>query len=192
MVLRREVAVDRRERDVRGRGDVAHLHRVVAALGSELEGRVDDAAPALELLVARTRRRRTPRSPAARSPCGSPFALPSTSARGTAALLSTRGSAGSPSTRSPITLRWISSLPPAMRMAGAPRNDELPRTVRGASVVDQHPGRALDRQRELGVALQVPTRRPASRPTPPGREAVLALVSVRTRRFVIPRRAPLA
>jgi len=33
--------------------------------------------------------------------------------------LSTRGSEGRPSTRSPMILRWISSLPPAMRMAGA-------------------------------------------------------------------------
>ena len=39
-----------------------------------------------------------------------------------ATVLSTRGSPGSPSTRSPITLRWICSVPPPMRLLHCIRN----------------------------------------------------------------------
>ena len=39
-----------------------------------------------------------------------------------ATVLSTRGSPGSPSTRSPITLRWICSVPPPMRLLHCMRN----------------------------------------------------------------------
>ena len=45
-LLRREVAVDGAERDVGRGGDVAHLHRVEAALGRELQGRVEHPPPA--------------------------------------------------------------------------------------------------------------------------------------------------
>ena len=45
-LLRREVAVDGAERDVGGRGHVAHLHRVEAPNGGELQGRVEHPAPA--------------------------------------------------------------------------------------------------------------------------------------------------
>ena len=39
-----------------------------------------------------------------------------------ATVLSTRGSPGRPSTRSPITLRWICSVPPPMRLLHCIRN----------------------------------------------------------------------
>jgi hypothetical protein len=52
VVLRREVAVDRGQRDV-GRGrDVSHLDGVVPAVGAQLEGSVDHAPAPLELLGA--------------------------------------------------------------------------------------------------------------------------------------------
>ena len=45
-LLRREVAVDGAERDVGRGGDVAHLHRVEAARGRELQRRVEHPPPA--------------------------------------------------------------------------------------------------------------------------------------------------
>ena len=59
VVLRRVVAVERAERDLGAGRDVAHLHRVVAAGGGELDRGGDHALPAcggLERGVARRRR----------------------------------------------------------------------------------------------------------------------------------------
>ena len=45
LVLRRVVAVQRAQRDLGPRRDVAHLHRVVAALGRELDRGLEQPAP---------------------------------------------------------------------------------------------------------------------------------------------------
>ena len=50
VVLRREVAVDRAERDLRPSRDVAHLHRVVPALGGEVQRGVEDPTAARGLV----------------------------------------------------------------------------------------------------------------------------------------------
>src|SRR5215216_13644 len=50
MVLRREVPVDRSQRDARLAGDVTHLHRVVATVRRQLHGGVDDALTARRLV----------------------------------------------------------------------------------------------------------------------------------------------
>src|SRR5262249_14831821 len=88
VVLRREVAVDGAECDARGLGDIAHLHCVVATVGTQVESRFDDATPPSRLALRQCRCRLSHRA------------------------RTYLGSRGSPRTRSPTMLRWISSVPP--------------------------------------------------------------------------------
>ena len=68
--------------------------------------------------------------------------------------LSRRGSPGRPSTRSPMTLRCICSVPPPIRLLHCIEELLLPVAVRDRVVVREHRRRALQRQHEVAVELE--------------------------------------
>src|SRR5690606_35540352 len=96
------------------RRDVTHLHGVVAALGPELERGRDHPLAARSLALGELLGGRG---------AGHDDAEGYRSAdRPPGTLTSGRGSAGNPSTRSPMMLRCTSFVPPAMPLCGAHTN----------------------------------------------------------------------
>ena len=89
--------------------------------------------------------------------------------------MSTRGSGGRPSTRSPTMLRWISSVPPRIEIDGAVRNSVCHSPALGDAVG------AEERQRGVGGRLERPRCRAASRPTPRARARPRARCRARAR-----------
>ena len=157
-----EVLVRGRRRDAGPLGDGPHGDGLVPALGRQLPGGVEQTPPGRGL----GGRQRASADGGRRQPTEPDQFCESRTTSRNGLERSNDGSRGSPSTRSPMVLRCIWAVPPAMAMK---RLFSSPSAADGTGVVGRLPGEGRapgDAQHQVGPDRVVAPRRRACRTTP--------------------------